>query len=154
MTKALEVGLKERGADVAARNLEAMGDRARDVRPAKRAVHDVFRKAQQRHYATRGDGEWPALKQSTREAKARKGLDPRVMHASNALYNSLVSASGAGAVNEARMDELEFGTSVPYAVFHKEGRGVPKRDPIGLTARDREAITDTLSRYIAKNDRT
>jgi hypothetical protein len=146
--------IKERGANQAARNLADMGLRARDVRPAKRSVQNVFRRAQVRHYATRGDGEWPSLAQSTREAKARKGLDPRVMHATNALYDSLVSATGAGSVSEARASELEFGTSVPYARFHKDGRGVPKRDPIGLTARDREAITETLSRYIAKNDRT
>lgn len=144
--------ITERGAGKAARDVNQLGRRASDVRPATSAVRTAFRQAEERRFDTGGAGSWPKLAEATREWKARRGLDPRILRATGALYRAMTAARAAGQVDERHPDELHFGTTLPYAKYHEQGKGVPKRDPIELTSQDRHKITQAIEKYIAKNE--
>jgi phage gpG-like protein len=90
---------------------------------------------------------WAPLAPSTVRAKARRGLDPRILHATGRLAASL--SGGAGRVEIVSSSQLIFGTSVPYARFHQSGTArMPRRRPIELREQDRRAIVRTLQRYL------
>ena len=147
------ITVTERGAAKAAVDLAQLARRAADVRPAAEKAHDVFRRSEERTFQTRGDGSWPPLKASTRAIKARHGQNPAILRATDTLYRSLTERSAEGQIDQARPDELRFGTSVPYARFHETGQGVPKRELIKLRPAEHDQITEVLGDYIAKGER-
>ena len=144
--------LQARGIDRTAKHLSDVAKRAGDIKKASFKVRTIYRQAEERQFASRGGGAWPALKDSTREAKARKNYDPRPMRATNALYKALTAPRARGQVDERAEDEFRFGTDLPYAAFHDKGKGVPTRKLIDLTARERQDIDDALGDFIAKGE--
>lgn len=147
-----DAAVDEHGAKRAATHLSQMGKRSRDVRDASYKIRTIFRKAEEARFASSGRGTWRALKTATRERKARAGLDPRTLRASNALYRSLTAPRARDQVDERRPDSLRFGTSVPYAGFHDAGRGVPKRQLIDLSPSERDDVERALEEYITRGD--
>lgn len=146
------MSVTERGAGRAARDVNQLGKRASDIRPATSAIRTQFRKAEESYFDTGGHGAWPKLADETREWKAKRGLDPRILRATSALYRSLTAARGVGQVDVRKPDELRFGTTLPYATFHEQGKGVPQRKPIELTSTDRDKITKAIQSYVAKGE--
>lgn len=143
-----------KGVQRTAKHMHDVAKRAGNVKDASYKVRTVYRKAEERQFQSRGGGAWPALKESTRESKARHNYDPRPMRATNALYRALTSPRAAGQVDERKPDEFRFGTDLPYASFHDRGKGVPLRKLINLTAAERQDIDDALSAFIARGDTT
>ena len=72
-------------------------------------------------FASRGEGAWEGLNAIT---IAKKG-HAQILVDSGRLRKSYTGGSG----NITRIDKnkITFGSKVPYAVYHEEGRGVPKR---------------------------
>jgi|tagenome__1003787_1003787.scaffolds.fasta_scaffold20364586_1 hypothetical protein len=136
------------GAEAAAHDLEMVGVRARDVRGISYKVRTVFRKAEEARFDRQGPG-WPDLAEATKQRKARQGLSPRTMRAKNVLYRSLTSPRAADQVDRREQTEMEFGTSVPYAHWHEQGKGVPQRKLIDLSQRERNAIDEAIGEFIA-----
>lgn len=139
----------ERGANVAAKHLRDMGRRARDTRDSSYKVRTIFRKAEEKRFASQGAGTWAALKDSTSDKKRRLHQDPRVLRATNALYKSLTAPRATGQIDERTPDSMRYGTSVPYAAYHDQGKGVPKRRLIDLQPAERDEITKAIEDYIA-----
>jgi phage gpG-like protein len=97
----------------------------------------------------RGSGGWAPLAPATVAEKARRGLDPRILHATGRLRASL-TARGGDAIRESHPDEMRFGTDVPYAAFHQRGTArMPRRRGIELPATDRHMIfVQTIHRFL------
>lgn len=138
------------GATQARDRLRDVGERGGDVRKASSAVRTAYREAQEARYASAGHGSWPPLKAETVESKRRQGLDTRLMRASGALYKSLTAARANAQVDERHKDSLVFGTNLPYAQYHDQGKGVPRRALMEFTAAERKAMADALGQFVAK----
>lgn len=108
-----------------------------------------LRKLEGKQFATQGafaSGGWAPLAPSTVRAKARVGLDPRILHATGRLAKSLTG--GAGGIQIVNAHQFIFGTSVPYARFHQLGKRLKRRRPIELRDRDRRAMVNVLQRHL------
>lgn len=141
------------GDERAAHNLEVIGFRAKDIRKIQSRVRTIFRKSEKKRFAAEGPG-WASLSEETRERKRRDGLNPRIMVATSALYDSLVLSRSAKQINTSKPGEFHFGTKVRYAVFHDEGRGVPVRELIHLTPAERKAIDEKVAAFIIEGRTT
>lgn len=120
------MSLEERGADEAARAVEAMAERMRNLGPVLRVVaSDTATLIDDSFRQLRGpDGTmWDALAPST-VARRRRGEDGArsnvPLNDSGTLRRSVYSTSDDQAIR--------FGTNVPYARYHQEGTGrIPQR---------------------------
>lgn len=76
---------------------------------------------------------WKPLKRETEIRKAKKHGGPsRILVATGRLLRSLTVEGHADAVERISDDEAEFGTAVPYSVFHEK-----TRNPVGEPDEDR-----------------
>lgn len=84
-------------------------------------------------------GGWEPLADSTIKEKARRGLDPRILIATDDLHKSLTRKFDPNHIEQrVSMEALIFGTRVPYGIFHQKGtEHMPARPPVALTAGDR-----------------
>jgi len=138
------------GAAKAASDLELMGKRAQNVRPLDAVIRRVFLESEKERFEGQNQRpKWPPLADSTRERKARQGLDPRALRATQALHASLTQEGAAGQVDEPSPGSFRFGTKLPYAFYHDTGTGVPKRKLVGLTTKQRSGIKEIVGHYIA-----
>lgn len=73
--------------------------------------------------ASGANGRWPA---------AKRPRNP-LMRRTQRLFRSLTVAGHSEQVFEVSAKTIEFGTIVPYAQYHQDGRGVPMRKVVDLT---------------------
>lgn len=110
-----------------------------------------LRKIEGKQFATQGkfaSGGWTKLAPSTVAQKARRGLDPRILHATGRLSASL-TGPGPGHIEIVTPQSMIFGTEVPYARFHQSGtHRMPRRRPIELREQDRRGMVRTLQRHL------
>lgn len=141
--------IETRGVEKATADVAALGNRAqRATRDVSYKVRTVFRKSEEQRFERTGPG-WPRLAASTVERKARQGLDPRTLRATGDLYRSLTASRASNQIDARLPDEFRFGTTVPYAGYHDTGAGVPKRDLIDLSVKERRDIDKAIRDYIA-----
>lgn len=136
-----------RGADKAARALDAVGGRGADARPAWPFLMTMFRLDEERRWNTEGFGQWDELAPATIARKARKRQDTAVMRATGALERSLTVTRGRGAVRRGSKLQMRFGSSVFYGRFHQGGKGEPQ----GVKRRVILAVSDQLERAIVES---
>lgn len=139
------------------RELLRFADRAVDARPAWDAImHQlgVLEREQFDSQGARASGGWAPLAPSTVADKARRGLDPRILHATGKLRASLTEPAGPDAIRESLPNAMRYGTSVPYARFHQQGTGrTPQRREIELTATDRHRMfVQTMQRFLVTGE--
>lgn len=63
------------------------------------------------------------------------------------LFRSYTQPNSSENIAEVTKGSLRFGSSVPYARYHEEGRGTPQREVIG--AINRQSLTNDLSIRLA-----
>lgn len=147
------------GEQIVSRELLRFGQRAVDARESLEDVATIMREATERQFESQGayaSGGWPALAASTVRRKANEGLDPRILHATGLLRESLTRKFGRGHIERVTSNALHFGTRVPYAIYHQSSRPrtkIPYRPPVGLTEGDKRRIVRTLQRSIVKGTR-
>jgi phage gpG-like protein len=141
------------GDKLISRELLDISGRALDLRPAFRLIADDFRVFEAARFDSRGEGTWkPLLPQTVRE-KARKGQDPRILHATLSLRNSLTVARAPGSYSRVYPNWMEFGTNVSYAKFLQTGtRYMPARKPLGFTEAQKVATMKRLQRFVVSGD--
>lgn len=82
-----------------------------------------------RRFEHAGPG-WQRLAKSTEIKKARRiGGPSRILVDSGRLLGSFSKGTDDN-INRVEALRGEFGSTVPYGIFHQEGRGVPKREII------------------------
>ena len=149
--KGPEPVIEVRGARKAAVDLAALGERGSDIRRVSEQVRSVYRKSNERRFASNGLGSWPALAPSTVERKARAGAVAPPMVRTGALERSLTAPRASDQVDRRDKTEFRFGTTLSYAVYHDTGTGgEKKRELVELTASEREQISRLISGYVAR----
>lgn len=142
------------------RELLRLGDRGHDVRPAFEAIVDDLVNWTDSQFQTqglRGSGGWAPLKPRTLARKAALGLDPRILHATLALRNSLTHRGDPHMIEEITADSLRWGSDLPYARAHQKGyppNNLPQRRPVELTETDRRSVVKTIQRYVMTGSAT
>lgn len=83
------------------------------------------------------------------KARKVKGDGHPLMDDTGRLRNSLGSPSGnADSVRRVDNKGIVWGTRVPYAQYHQEGRGVPKRPVLGSNKTMQREVARVLRRYV------
>lgn len=143
----MRVSLDFIGEDLVAAEIVGYGVRAQDLRPAFRRSLRVIHDAVDRQFSSQGaygSGGWRPLAPSTVAEKAAKGLDPRIMHRSYALRDSLLGKN-AYRIQRVNRQSLVYGTHVDYAVYHQRGTSkMPRRRLVQLTNSDRRLIVRSI----------
>lgn len=143
------------GEDIIQRDLMRFGIRAGNARPAFLAIAKDMMDAMESQFDTQGahaSGGWEPLKEATLKAKAKAGLDPRILHATLALRNSLTGTGGDN-VLIASDESLTFGSQLFYAGFHQTGTvHMAQRRPLEFTEIEKRGFVKTLQRYIIEGD--
>lgn len=135
------------------RELLRFTGRLTDASPAFAQLADDFNRIEREQFKTEGgrSSKWVPIKAATRRAKIKRGLDPRILHATHRLRDSLTKPSGPDVVRKIRPDSLEVGSTVPYGVFHQRGtRTLPRRPPVDLTEGDRRRWVQVLQRFLVE----
>jgi hypothetical protein len=144
-------GITTTGQNKSADVLNSIGGRGADARPAWPAIFTLFTGYSEKRWQEEGPG-WPPLAESTKETKARKNQDPRLMRVTGALQKSLVADRARGGIRKKSRYQLVYGSKVFYARFHQTGRGTPKRVLVEVTPELSRDITGALERFVVKGD--
>lgn len=160
------------GEKIISRRFVRFADNASDLTNIMRQVAGVLSAATAENFRTRGvsgGSRWRDLKPETIARKRAKGLDPRILFATERLYHSLVGASsvsgarstrtgrfapgGKDHIEEAGPDSLKWGSTVPYGVYHQSSaprRVIPYRPPVRLNERVKREIAKTIQRGLVE----
>jgi phage gpG-like protein len=148
------------GEDDVRHMLLAIGDRAEDARPAFKVIADQLRAVELALFEAEGAGEWPPLKESTRERKAALGQPDKILQATGALKDSLTINNAEGATEYLSPWELVFGTHLttedgaPYPVFHQRGTSkMPARPPIIVDEVAMRIASKTIQAWLMAENR-
>jgi phage gpG-like protein len=128
--------------DIEILNLDAVFDKAQgvitrtaDLRETGPEIDREFADIESRQFASQGatgrGGRWVPLTRSTEAQKRGRG---QILVRSGRLRDSLSRTGAPGQVYRATQDEVEIGSSVPYARKHQRGgKRLPAREVISLT---------------------
>lgn len=128
-------------------NLEAPGEQLEEI-----AV--LLGEAVEKQFDTEGghaSGGWKALTEERVATKARLGLDPRILRATSALFDSLTRKYDPRHIERLSGSSLTFGSTVSYAIFHQSSAPrakIPYRPPIALTEQDKRNMVKVLQRSL------
>ena len=142
------------GVEAVSRDLLRWADRAVDVHDAMEDVLDLLRAAERDQFNSEGgsgSGGWEKLADSTLKRKAALGQDERILRATGALFDAVTKKGDDAEIAIPRSDGLDFGTTLAYAQYHPQGRGVPKRPVVQLPEADRRQAIRIVQRYIVGN---
>lgn len=121
-----------------------------DNRTALQGLVDRILYFQRERFEGRG-ARWRKLSKQTLRLDREQGRDPRPLVLTGALMRSLTQRGARGQFLEISSNQLRFGTRIYYARFHKEGRGVPKRAPAGLTRVQRVELVERFRRLLIED---
>lgn len=152
-TGTAQLSIETRGVARTHRALMAVSRRGADARPAWPMVLDMLQGQAQRRFTTEGrDAGWEPVAGTTVARDVRTNRDPRLMRTTGKLERALTADRARGGVRRRGKTQLRFGTSLPYAVFHQEGRGVPKRILVEMDAMTQARAARMLERYMAHGE--
>lgn len=126
--------------------------------PVFRYLADQFLTGERKQFETEGryaSGGWVPITARWRERKIAKGFDPRILHMTHRLRDSLTMTTSPDAVRRLTQDSMFVGTRVPYTKFHQKpgpGARLPQRRAVELTERQRVAWVRTIQRYIVTGE--
>lgn len=138
------------GDEALRRDLEQLGDKASDMKPAFWAVlRSVLVPRLRARFSGSG---WEPLSESTVEWKNRRNLDPRIMRATGALESALTaSGKASGRLQTVGKSTVRVGAGKKlfYARFHQFGTDkMPKRELFGWEQSDRSRALRILDSYL------
>lgn len=153
MAKGPQITIEAKGAVKAGFDLHQLGVRARDVRPLSTKVQAQFRASTKGRFESRGRGSWPPLAESTRARKADEGQRPEVLRMTDKLFRSLTVRGAEGSVQEAKPNEIVYGTRLRYAHLAQKTEHQPLRKIVELRPSEQREITKLIQTYIAKGEK-
>jgi phage gpG-like protein len=153
-------------------DLEALGHRAINTRPIMEEIYLTILDIEEEIFDTQGIRlgglKWPAITLQWRFAKAKRGADPRILHASGRLRDSVTKYRHPDQHVRIERDKIVFGSKLPYAKIHQTGSdqffdeggrvegglaisgGLPQRKYIGFSQQDKANFTRGIERHIMK----
>lgn len=136
------------------RRLMRWSVRAADFAPVFEGILEFLERVEEAEFESEGayaGSPWAQLAASTVVAKERAGLDPRILHATLALRNSLTKSDDPEAIRIATPSMMVFGTTVPYGKYHQSGTSrMPRRRPVDLTEKNKAAIIRAMQFWITR----
>lgn len=140
---AFKMSLKTMGVDRTISMDRDLANRARDLRPAWRAIEHASARHQDRLFATRGasggSGAW----------KPKKRPGGRLMQRTGRLRKSAARKGGERVFLHSKQEVYLWSSRVPYAVYHQDGRGgLPARRIIDPSTRDIEEYAEIIEQWI------
>ena len=154
MATGVRLQIETFGEDAVNRDLLRFGVRSLDATPAFIKISEDMSADLAELFASEGSSSghpWAALADSTVLYKSQQNLDPRILHATLDLRNSLVNPADSDAINLITDDSLTKGTNVDYAIFHRKGTAkMPKRDPADLNEIQKRGYVKTLQRWVVE----
>jgi phage gpG-like protein len=123
------------------RGFNRYAEQVKDWRPAFEDIYQSFTEITRRNFASEGRPEsWAALSPGYAKWKAKHYPGKPIMQRTRRLIRSLTGVGQASAqdtIKDIKPLSAEFGTMVPYATYHQQGRGVPRRKVVQLTEGNR-----------------
>jgi phage gpG-like protein len=139
------------------RELLRLSHAAADMRPAGKRFMEYMRSVERSQFDSEGrtgSGGWAPLKPSTVANKAARGLDPRILRATDRLRRSLTNKTSPDHIEEINADSFVFGSRVPYGRYHQKGtRRMPQRRPVELSERNRRAVVKIIQSHLLGKQR-
>lgn len=129
-----------------ATKFERMGAAALDAKPAFARMAVLLFEIEEAVFESqgrRGGGAWADITAQWRERKVRNALDPRILHATHALRDSMTKPEAEGQILEITRNALVLGSSLPYAEAQNKKRPFNKLTPTDRV-RMRNIIRDHL----------
>lgn len=117
------------------RTLLRFADNAADMSEAFDEVHEEFIAAEKAQFEGQGvgpSGPWAPLAPSTAAAKARLGIDSRILYGATGNLMASLTGSGSDAVYTKAADSVVFGSNTDYGKYHqsRQPRTRLKRRPV------------------------
>lgn len=138
-------------------HLTALSRKVEDLRPFWHKVVSMLWKYEREVFARRGayDGlqAWANLRKSYWIRKAKKYPGAGILVRTGTLMRSL-TGQGEGAIAIVEPQQLIFGTSVPYAIYHqfgykaRDGSLVPARPPLRIGQGLAQEIVNELGQFL------
>lgn len=146
------------GTKMVSRRLERFAALPSDAAPAWRAIIELMKADIGEQFATEGrsmSGGWEPLKPVTIERKAKLGLRPEIMRATDRLLESLTDDAGSDQLLVIEPHGFRFGSKVDYGKYHmgpaKDGSR-PARKPIDFTEAQRRKYVKVLQTFLVGGD--
>ena len=137
------------------RFFEATGSDLKDFSDIFKAWGKDFRERQHSVFRSEGAFEgrqrWQELSPAYKDWKDIYYPGANILERTRRLWDSLVSEGDPDHVYSVSKDEFKIGTSVPYAIFHQRGQGVPQRKVIQLTEPQKTDWTQICRKEVWEN---
>tara|TARA_Y100000310_G_scaffold333905_2_gene412439 strand:+ start:12902 stop:13381 length:480 start_codon:yes stop_codon:yes gene_type:complete len=133
------------------RMLSRTTDKLDDLRPFLDGVADLLLAVMADQFDSGGgrSASWEPLSPRYAAQKRAKWGQRPLLVASGEMRESLTQRGGRHIERRPLADVLEFGSRVPYAIYHQMGtQRMPQRKILDLVDRDRRAIMKLLQRYL------
>lgn len=117
----------------------------------------ILRQSTELQFDTEGgyaSGGWDQLKEATSLRKARLGLDPHILRATDRLKESLTRKFDPDHIERSSGDSLTFGSRVRYGIYHQSSlprHKIPYRPPIALTEGDKRRMVKDMQRALLES---
>lgn len=133
------------------RRLGLIVDHTQNLEQPFQSIHRSFSGIETAQFNSQGriTGGWAPLAPATVENKARLGLDPRILHATHRLRESLTRPSHPEHIFRIDGDEVVMGTRVPYAAPNNKTRPL-----ITITREHRQRWANIIQRWIFRGLRS
>lgn len=134
------------------RELDAMAQRARDMRPAWLAVIAYLRIATAQQFASQGSrlgSAWQPLSEPYGTQKAKVFPGQPILRATDAMFKSLTEET-ENSITDVEPLAMEYGTKDRKAKYHQDGTPrMPRRQILGLIAQDKRQIVRLVQQHLA-----
>lgn len=146
------------GEDIIDRELTRFSARNLNAAPAFAAIIEDIQDVLEEEFETEGSStgsKWAPLKEETILAKAAQELDPRILHATLLLRESLTGKDDSAEIKVIDPQGFEFGSAVDYGPVHQKGapsKNIPARPFLRFTEVDKRGFTKTLHRYLISGE--
>lgn len=153
----MQIRIESIGTVQVSREFLRWGGHAQDMRPMWPSISEFLRHEIEQQFESQGShfggGKWKPLKETTVAYKAANNLDPRILHATLAMRESLTNRgrSVPEGVRIFERNKLVFGTKVDYAGIHQQGNPAgrpPQRKIIDLPETSKRKISKAIQRFI------
>lgn len=151
----VEVRIETLGAERFVRGFNRFEAEMRDLREPFGVIAEDFAETAERNFGAVGTPEkWAPLSPEYAKWKAKVRPGRQILVFDGKMYESLRGVRtgfGPDTVRDIQAQRAEFGTTVPYAIFHQTGtRKMPRRKPVQLTDQDKRRWARVIHEWAVK----
>lgn len=146
MTLSLRIEAAQGGDVIVERQLLRFADEQEVPEVALREVGTIMRESIEKQFDTEGgyaSGGWKPLTAERVATKARLGLEPGILRATDRLMHSLTRKFDPEHIERPSGSSLQFGSTVTYGIYHQSSEPrtkMPFRPPIAVTEGDKREM--------------